>query len=659
MARPKAPGSRGTLTAAGRTVNMEQVSGNRAALSASASVYRNGAKRQETDRSELSKAWQREAYRQINICGEARYAATLFSAMAGRAEIGVSEPQTIGRKATWVKSGPEVDAFAELVPNVRARSKLIRDFMLHHVIAGECYLIARPAQPDDPGYIEPASDEELSAVDIFDPGFDPDSAPDANPEQPDIWEIVAVTELQKTGNVWKVRYNDGKYIELTDGEQPIIRLWNPDPENRREAWSPFRSMLPTLKEIEWLTGHIFAQIKSRLVSAGVWFIPNNITFPEPPPEAVNGGADAIAKMNEAEKFMVSLAASAMGELDADEVAFPTVVMADAEALANVDQSKLIQFWSEIDSKAMNGRSDAVRRFALGMDLPPEQVLGSSGIAVSGSSGSAGSVNHWGVWANEEQTISAHIEPALDIFVSTLTTAFLQPACPGTEKVLAYDTSTLRLRQDRSKESIELFDRGLLKGEIAVRENGFDPEMDMMNDAEYKRWVLGKMLSATFTPEQMAVAAKLLVGIDLPAGEDGSDAAGGEHGSVKPRNLDDHTQQGPPQEQHDHSDAPFSAVMAAGEVLVLRALEKAGARVLNEGKRGKDRDRTTPAHLAHLTASLTYTPEFDFSLASTVFAALPASKQEKITQKLRDYCTSLYATGTAHSREALLDAMEGL
>src|SRR5690606_29893624 len=87
--------------------------------------------------------------------GEARYAATLFAAIAGRAEIGVSEPDALGRKAVWVTSGAEVEAFAEIAPTVRERSKLIRDYMLHRIIAGESYLIARERRETDPGYIEP------------------------------------------------------------------------------------------------------------------------------------------------------------------------------------------------------------------------------------------------------------------------------------------------------------------------------------------------------------------------------------------------------------------------------------------------------------------------------------------------------------------------
>ena len=181
MARPKlpAPISTGTPGAAAPIS---------AALGSSTLLYPKGYKRSErTDRAAIALPWQREAYRQVNICGEARYAATLFANIAARAEIGVSEPNTLQRRPVWVNSGPEAEVFAELAPSVRERAKLVRDFMAHFVIAGECYLIARPRVATDP---------------------DPSS------EGP-IWEVVAVTELQRIGDEWKVRHDNNNSIYLS------------------------------------------------------------------------------------------------------------------------------------------------------------------------------------------------------------------------------------------------------------------------------------------------------------------------------------------------------------------------------------------------------------------------------------------------------------
>ncbi len=649
-------------------------------LAGSVSIHRRGRKPDPTqDRNEIAKRWQIDAYRHLHICGEARYAATLFAAKASKAEIGVSEPQTQVGKPTWIKDGPEVDALSEVAATVRDRSRLIYNYMLHYTVAGECYLIARERQDTDPGYISPPENPltgqpyetwdavkqaHLETIDILDPEAEPFENPNT-----EIWEIVAVTELQKLGEAWKVRHDNDAWIDLA-ADDPVIRMWNPDPEKRREAWSPFMVMLPILAEVEWATRSIFTQIRSRLINAGVWFTPDNLTFAPPPPDAVDGGEEAIAGMNEAELFMLSLAASSMEMLDSDEVSLPTIVQADPAALEAIDQSKLIKFWSEMDETVISVRDTALRRFAVGMDLKSEQVM--SPIMMGKSSQGGGGANHWGEWAIQEQTITDHIEPALDQFASVLTDAVVRRIVDGTTKVVAYDSKGMRVRQDRSKEALEWYDRGVLKAEVALREGGFDPTSDIMSPEEHRNWLLAKIVAGQFTPEQMQ-AALALVGVQLPASAlpapeavsgnpSDSGAQKDRAGRDEPPSLESHPKQGVPTEDHEHKDAPYSAEMASCEALVLRALEKAGNRLLNDGKRGRDRDRDTPPHLAHLTASgetWLNRDDFDFTMASTMLPDLSASELVRMTASLRQFCAGLYAEKRPYSRADLITALEGV
>src|SRR4051812_47120179 len=92
------------LTAGGVSQEVaELVSGN-PALAGSAAIWKPGRKpNPQTDRNSLAKWWQIEAYRFANIIGEARFAAVVFSNMAGRAELGISEPQTLAAAAQWVE----------------------------------------------------------------------------------------------------------------------------------------------------------------------------------------------------------------------------------------------------------------------------------------------------------------------------------------------------------------------------------------------------------------------------------------------------------------------------------------------------------------------------------------------------------------------------
>lgn len=505
------------------------------ALTAAASVYDKKVLAKTPtalDRQVIAQQWQVEAYRQYNINPVANYAVNLFAAIAGRAEIGISKPQTMNRIPEWVNEGPEVALLSEIAPTVRDRAKMIRDYMKHRVIAGECYLITRPKQATDPAGV--------------------------GTREGDVWEIVAVTELQRTGDQWRVRFDNQQWIDLRPNDV-VRRFWTPSPEDRREATSPFRPLLETLAEIEYLNAHIRSQVKSRLVSGGVWFLPNNLTYPAPPPHLVKGGEEALSQMNDADRFLTSLYASAAEELDGEDVAFPSVVLADPDALQQVDQSKLIRFADKLDEVAMNMRADRVRAFALGMNLPPEQILGSSGLAVTDSGGSAGSVNHWGVWANEEQTISAHIEPALDDFCADLTSNVLRAADPNTDLVVGYSTASLRLKQDRSKEALALHQVGLLSAAAVLRETGFDPEADVMDDEETKKWLLTRLTGSAGTPEQVAAAFKVF-GLDIPGEVHTEETvvteSKGLPGRNNPPSLNNIEVQGPPQGDHNHNDAAY-------------------------------------------------------------------------------------------------------
>jgi hypothetical protein len=230
-------------------------------------------------------------------------------------------------------------------------------------------------------------------------------------------------------------------------------------------------------------------------------------------------------------------------------------------------------------------------------------------------------------------------------------------------VIGYDTATLRLRQDRSKEAIELYDRGALKASVMLSENGFDPESDMMDDVEFKRWLLVKIAGGSATPDQVQESLRLLgVVLDIPLQSDQQPeqaTAPGQPGRNEPRNLDQHPYEGPPRVDHEHNPAPYTAEALACEALVLRALEKKGNILLNAGKRGKDRDRFTPPHLAHIAIPPDHTVtggEFDFSLASTVLGHLPAAERDAVTRNLGQFCADLYTNAEAYTREALIEAL---
>jgi len=539
--------------------------------------------------------WQRECYRHYAICGEARFAARFFGHAVSRALLKTAVIEVGVVKET--PAGPAADALDMLFNGQDGQTQMLDAIGVHLTIAGECYLVGRSV------------------------------------EGVDVWEIVSIIEMQVTGTSWIISYGDGlPPVELSESDV-VIRIWLPSPAKRIEADSPFRSLLPLLGEIEYLTRHVFAQITSRLAGAGILLMPQGMSFP-PPPDA-NGAARETA--NDADAFMLTLADAMLTPIQdpgSPAAMVPIVVTAPDEA---IDKPRLLTFWSELDSNAMVLRDEAIRRFALGMDLPPEQVLGMASNGGTGGGNSNG-VSHWGAWQIEEATIKLHIEPMLDVIVNALTMGYLRPALgDDTGALVVYDSSALRLRPDRSKEAMELYDRGLISAEALLRENGFDLD-DMPAAEEFKRWLLVKVASGSSTPEQVQAALGML-GVNL--------------GTLVAQEIP--RQAPPPPSLEDHPSRPRTppaALVAASEALVFRALERAGNRMRNTTSRPPG----VPAFETHVyvkpNGNCERLLEDAWSCAPQVLDGI--ADAETVIPVLDSYCHALLTEQSAHRRDRLVN-----
>ena len=343
----------------------------------------------------------------------------------------------------------------------------------------------------------------------------------------------------------------------------IIRMWNPHPRKRILADSPCRAVIGPLNEIETASRHISAQLISRLAGAGVLFVPSEMTFAKPAnvtiPEA----------LGDIDPFMVTLGTTmsqAINDPGDPAALVPIIVKTAAD---NIDKVKHLTFWGELDQQAGTIRTEAIRRLALGLDLPVEVLLGT------------GDVNHWGAWQIEESSIKAHIEPALEVICAALTTDYLRRVVKGTKAVVAFDTTALRLRPNRSKEALELYDRGEIDGDALRRETGFEGT-DKMEPDEMQAWLLKKVAGGSATPEMVNAAIKLLIGVDL----------GGSGDTMRESRPDPSLQDHPEHEIPDGPSAPTrrkmeregdaraAALYATCNALTYRALERAGNRLKN-------------------------------------------------------------------------------
>jgi hypothetical protein len=278
-----------------------------------------------------------------------------------------------------------------------------------------------------------------------------------------------------------------------------------------------------------------------------------------------------------------------------------------------------------------------------MDLPMERILGMSANMGSGGGRSNG-VSHWGAWQIDEDTIKMHIEPMLDVVCTAITKTYLRPLSKDELAAVSYDTSALRLRPDRSKESIELYNLGLVSGDVVMKENGFDPTTDAMTPEEQRTWLLVKLATGSATPDMVANALGQL-GVNVPA-----------LGSVLDINQ---ARPAPSLESHperpatpDPEESEAASLLHACEGLVFRALERAGNRIRQQGVKPpglRSFEVHTAIHLSPTQAQEALTDAW--SCAPQVLDGI-ADDVEQVVGGLNAYATGLLVRAEPHTRDAL-------
>lgn len=555
-------------------------------LVASAARYKSGDQRLYHHTKE---GWQERCYHHYKVCGEARFAARFYGNALSRSTLAVAKSSL--KKGDLAKSGPAKEALDALFNGPDGQAQMLYNLGVHLTVAGEAFLIGRTVEGQK------------------------------------IWEVYGRPEVQPGATWYIIRSAPEKNIKLADSDE-VIRIWLPMPGNSLEADSPFRALLPILDELEYLSLYVFAQIRSRLMTAGIMWVPDSMTFP-PPPNAPEGqpvtGADGLMYL------LAQNAEVALADPSSPSAKTPIVISAPSDDL---DKPRLMELWSKLDEHAKELRQELIGRFALGMDLPPERVLGAMSGAATGGGNSNGP-NHWGMWQVEEDTIKMHIEPMLELVCNAVTIGYLRPASDDDQAVVVASTEKLRLRPDRSKEATELNDRGLVKDSVVLLENGFDPETEMMDEKERGIWLLRKMASGSATPEMVAAAAKQL-GVDLPV------TTVEETNEARPSpSLEDH-----PTRPRDPSE---SALLAASEGLVFRALERAGNRLRNNGTRPPG-VRSYETHVYVKTPDTGYALEDAWSCAPELLAGI--ADHEQVVPVLNDYVTTLLREQSRHQRPRL-------
>lgn len=481
--------------------------------------------------------WQEIAWGYYDRVGELRFAANWLGQALARANLYAARIEGPGQEPAPLDAGPAVEVVEALGGGPGGQAEILRRLGVQLTVSGVSYLLGEPP-PDEPG------------ADLRDAS----------------WEVVAGQELTKSGR--------GLSLQLPEGNRRlhpdtlVARIWRAHPRRFWEPDSPVRAVLPVLAELEMLTQHILAAATSRLAGNGILLLPMELSFPVAGPGDDPEQAATDPFLTELTETMVA----AIADRSSAAAVVPIVLRAPGEWL---DKIKHLKFESAFDENSKELRDEAVRRFAAGMDLPAEVVLG------------LGDTNHWSAWQLAESAITIHVAPLMLLICNALTEHFLWPTLEAMGEnpegqVVWFDLAGLTAKPNLAQDAKDLFTLNAIGLDALRRAVGFADD-DAPSEEELQRQII---LSIVKGAPSLAPCLLPALGIDIPEGCV-PEATGTQVAEIAPTaeevsgvEVIPERPSAPPElaPPAQVASAVPDALVAAAEGVVFRALERAGSRL---------------------------------------------------------------------------------
>lgn len=309
-----------------------------------------------------SRDWQDTARDMYRSVGEYQFIVDTISGKVGAAKlfVGKISHEDPSNDPQLVDDQPDVVAVLNSLGGTYAgRSQLLTRLAVNLMVVGDGWICGIPEHLIDPdGHPAP---EEGSSIPL---------------ESLD-WRFMSIKEVTVTEAKVKLKVDNlSDPIECSPDQVYLIRVWDPDPFEWWEAAASSRANLPVLKELVGLTMHISAQVDSRLAGAGVFLVPQSAQ------QALQAaaGVDESSGSDQFTEALIEAMLTPITDRGSASAVVPLVITAPDESIALF---RHISFAGELDDEARELREEAIRRLALGMDAPPEVLMGTSG------------ANHWG------------------------------------------------------------------------------------------------------------------------------------------------------------------------------------------------------------------------------------------------------------------------
>jgi hypothetical protein len=412
-----------------------------------------------------TEAWQEEVWRFHETLGEFNFGVDWLSNMLSRVRLRAGRLKPDSDEPEIVTTGTAAELMMLFGGGVAGQSQIMRRLTVQLALPGEGYLVG-----EQDGKVERWQARSVDEVRV----------------QSGKYQVMD-EESAATGQDWR---------DLAE-DHHVVRVWRPHGRYFHMADSPARSARDIMRELELVNRKITAEYLSRLASAGLLLLPDELIFPVRE-EFANDPDNANPLMSE----WIEIAATAIQNPGTASAVVPIPLVGPAEAIEKV---KHVDFTLRIDDKIIERRDSAIKRLATKLDMPAEILLG------------MGDVNHWGAWQLEESGLKTHIAPIAELICDALTRGYLQPRLEASGEdpaawVVWYDMSELALSPDRSGNATLAYDRMELSGPAYRRELGFD-EDDAPTDDELKAQAL-KVIIRTL-PSGAASAIAQLIGEDVP------------------------------------------------------------------------------------------------------------------------------------------------
>jgi len=323
----------------------------------------------------------------------------------------------------------------------------------------------------------------------------------------DTWKIYSTEEVfSRNGKTYVKLPSTAKEVQVPDNCLSV-RIWRPHPRQWWDADSPVKGCFSVLRELDLLDQHVNATAVSRLAGAGLMGIPEELDLP---------GADMEIDGTEIDQFVKTLTqvmSTALKNPDSAAARVPIMLRGPAEF---IDKIQHWDFSTKFDDQVPELRMAAIRRLALGMDVPPEVLLGSA------------NSNSWSAWQTDESTLRVHLIPMLQLICSSLTVGWLRPMLerlPLTEAqkeqipklVISFDIQKLKIRQNISGDAEQAYDRFEIDGEHFRKALGYDDDAAPDNKELAKQILLALLKNPTMA--QYAVdGLRDDFGLPLPKGQ---------------------------------------------------------------------------------------------------------------------------------------------